>query len=238
MLTLALETSSETISLALATAADRIHLIQTRTLPHAQAEQLFPALDALFRLAEQTPRNVQRIVVVTGPGSYTGLRNGLTVARTLAQLNNIPIMGVPTLTVLLARTQGCGLISPWLDIRRGEVYTGLVKKHWSRSQGLVLEVLAPPGIRSADAWIAELAARDEPITVVGEGNEAWRERLYEQSQWLEPLAANHLAAAGGTLALLAYHPEAAGTPLTWSDYREVMPLYPDRPVAKERSEAK
>jgi tRNA threonylcarbamoyladenosine biosynthesis protein TsaB len=68
--------------------------------------------------------DVERIAVVAGPGSYTGVRIGVSTARGLAQGAGIPCVGLDTLEVLAARAVGLGfgMVCPLLDARAGQVY--------------------------------------------------------------------------------------------------------------------
>lgn len=232
MLTLGLDTAGEELSLAVANGERPLVVIQARTQSHLQAEELLPALDALFHLAGNRPENLTQIAVAIGPGSYTGLRNGLTVAKTLAQLNDVPVLGVDNLTLLLARAEVYGLISPWLDIRRGEVYTMLINRS-PFQPGSGMEILETAGVRRAEAWLEHLAARDEPVTLLGDAGEALVDRLTSRCPKARVLSGDRLAPSAGALIRLACRPELAGKELKWSDYRQIQPFYPDRPVAQE-----
>lgn len=229
MLTLALDTGGEDTSLALADGEALLAVLQARTRAQAQGEFLFPALDALFRLADRRAAGVARIAVATGPGSYTGLRNGLAVAKTLAQLTGAPVLPVDSLTLLAARAELPGLLCPWLDIRRGEVYTALVEKR-PATGGAALAALEPPGARPAEAWIDRLAALAGPVYVLGDGAARWEALLAVRCPGARLVPEHRLPPAAAVLAVLA-----AGRESGWCSYREVVPVYPDRPVANERA---
>src|SRR3954451_3344025 len=85
-----------------------------------------PAIETLLKDCETTPSELDKIVVAKGPGSYTGVRIGVTIAKTLAWTLKIPLSGVSSLEVLAANGRYFdGLISPLFDARRGQLYTGL-----------------------------------------------------------------------------------------------------------------
>lgn len=116
--------------LAIDTAAPRLQLALLRDDGHVttlvedmatgQAERLFPALGELLERAGAAYADLTRIVVTTGPGSFTGLRIGLSAARGLALALSIPVVGVPSLTAL--SLSATGPVTVLLDARRGEAY--------------------------------------------------------------------------------------------------------------------
>jgi len=83
------------------------------------AATLLEDVDALFRQASARPRELDAIVVGTGPGSFTGTRVGLSVARGLALALGVQGAGISTLDALAA---GAGGGVPVIDARRGEVF--------------------------------------------------------------------------------------------------------------------
>src|SRR5207342_1453520 len=73
----------------------------------------------LLREARRSPLDLDAVVVGTGPGSFTGTRIGLAVARGLALSLDLPVAGVSTLAALAAGAEG---VVPVVDARRGEVF--------------------------------------------------------------------------------------------------------------------
>ena len=69
-------------------------------MAQGQAERIFPAIDELLARNGVTYADLTRIAVTTGPGSFTGLRIGLTAARGLGLALDIPVVGVPTLLAI------------------------------------------------------------------------------------------------------------------------------------------
>jgi tRNA threonylcarbamoyladenosine biosynthesis protein TsaB len=63
-------------------------------------EQVMPMIDHVLRNVDVEPVELQAVTVATGPGSWSGLRVGMSIAKALAVANNIAIIGVPTLDVL------------------------------------------------------------------------------------------------------------------------------------------
>ena len=86
----------------------------------SRAVRILHDIDSLLAEAGLAQADVDRIVVGTGPGSYTGLRMGLITGRTLSFALGVPLAGVSTLTALATGSPGA---VPVIDGRRGEVFT-------------------------------------------------------------------------------------------------------------------
>ena len=114
MLTLAFDTATDTATAALL--RDETVLGERRS----RAARILVEIEALTTEAGVSRDEIGRIVVGTGPGSYTGLRMGLVTARALALALGVPVAGVSTLEALAAGAPG-GV--PVLDARRREVFT-------------------------------------------------------------------------------------------------------------------
>ena len=113
MLILAFDTATDLATSALV--ADGVTLGERTTRP----QSLLADVDALLSAAGVVPVDLTGIVVGTGPGSFTGTRIGLAVARGLALSLDLPVAGVSTLAALAAGTAGA---FPVVDARRGEVF--------------------------------------------------------------------------------------------------------------------
>jgi tRNA threonylcarbamoyladenosine biosynthesis protein TsaB len=94
--------------------------------------ELMPHLVRLMEQQNVTPANLEGVVVSLGPGSFTGLRCGLGVAKGLALARNVPLVGIPTLEVV-ARPHMLQLLPIWaiLQAGRGRVCAG----HYVRRRG-------------------------------------------------------------------------------------------------------
>ena len=87
---------------------------------HDTSSKMMPVLAEAFDKAGLKPQDIDKIFVVTGPGSFTGIRVGLTVAKTMAYTLNIPIVSISSLEVMASGNGGTALI----NARRGYVFAG------------------------------------------------------------------------------------------------------------------
>lgn len=118
------------VILAIDTAAPRLQLallvgervdVSVDDIAKGHAEILFARIDALLTRNGLSYKDLTRIAVTTGPGSFTGLRIGLSAARGLGLALGIPVIGVPSLFALSLRAE-CNLVAVLLDARRDEAY--------------------------------------------------------------------------------------------------------------------
>ncbi|WP_057938230.1 tRNA (adenosine(37)-N6)-threonylcarbamoyltransferase complex dimerization subunit type 1 TsaB [Algoriphagus resistens] len=122
---LSLETSTPVCSIALH--EDDV-LLNSKSLdvPGAHSEKLMDMIDCLLKDCKLSIKEISVVAVSEGPGSYTGLRIGASVAKGLAFALDIPLIAVSTLKALAYGTkrqvEGIGLIVAMLDARRMEVY--------------------------------------------------------------------------------------------------------------------
>ena len=122
MKVLAFDTSSKALSLAIL--EDKQVLAETTiNIKKNHSITLMPAIDFLMGSLDWTPKDLDRIVVAEGPGSYTGLRIAVATAKTLAHTLNIELIGMSSLLSLVPRQQE-GLLVPLMDARRNNVYAG------------------------------------------------------------------------------------------------------------------
>src|SRR5947207_13462916 len=117
MLTLAFDTATGAATSAL---VDGDEVLGERA---SRAQTLLEDVDALLRQAGAHPSDIDRLAVGIGPGSFTGVRIGLAVARGLALSLDVPGSGVSTLAALAGGAPGS---IPLVDAKRREVFTLLV----------------------------------------------------------------------------------------------------------------
>jgi tRNA threonylcarbamoyladenosine biosynthesis protein TsaB len=181
---LGIETATSLASVGIV-AEDRVIAEQAVPMRGSHARTLLPLIDDALRSAGIALRDLDRVAVSIGPGSFTGLRIGLSVAKGLALAARLAVVGVPTLDAY-ARAIGArdGMVCPVLDARKGEVYAAAFR--WQ--DGEPLRVLAPAAI-APERFAAQVQG---PCTLVGDGVDAyaalWGRAFGERAQ-LIPFAA-------------------------------------------------
>lgn len=129
---LAIDTSN--LTMALAVAKEQVILGQIQTMGNKNhSVSLMPSIDYLVKSVGWKPNQIEEVLVAIGPGSYTGLRIGVTTAKTLASSLNCSLKAISSLKVLAAnvRVQDA-IIVPLFDARRQNVYAGAYK--WQENQ--------------------------------------------------------------------------------------------------------
>ncbi|KAB7665567.1 tRNA (adenosine(37)-N6)-threonylcarbamoyltransferase complex dimerization subunit type 1 TsaB [Bacillus sp. B1-b2] len=123
-----------------------------------------PAVEQLMNECNITPKELSKIIVAKGPGSYTGVRIGVTIAKTLAWTLKIPLVGVSSLEVLAASVGRYfnGYVSPLFDARRGQIYTGLYQFSPSHH-----EIVKEDQLIMNNDWVQQLEYLNQPILFVG-----------------------------------------------------------------------
>ena len=167
MKVLAFDTSSKALSLAIL--EDKQVLAETTiNIKKNHSITLMPAIDFLMASLDWTPKDLDRIVVAEGPGSYTGLRIAVATAKTLAHTLNIELVGVSSLLALVPE-QVEGLVIPVMDARRNNVYAGFYQSGqavWPEAHLPLAEVLEIAGAANQSVtFVGETAAFTEQIEV-------------------------------------------------------------------------
>ena len=161
---LALETSAKSVSAAvsehgviLASAYQNTGLTHSRTL--------MPLVDGMLRAASLTLDDMGLVAVAHGPGSFTGLRIGVSAAKGLAWAKSLPCCGVSTLEAMARGVSDFdGLIVCAMDARRQQVYHALF-----RCENGQLTRLCDDCAISLEALSDSLRGLSQPKLVVGDG---------------------------------------------------------------------
>lgn len=129
---------------------------------------LHPAIAELCKELNIKLADLQAVAVVNGPGSYTGLRVGLSAAKGICYPLNLPLICINTLEWMAAGNldHGTELVCPMIDARRMEVFTALYDR-------TMQQIMAPqPMILEETSFLDQL--ENKTIVFVGDGAEKWK----------------------------------------------------------------
>jgi tRNA threonylcarbamoyladenosine biosynthesis protein TsaB len=164
MITLSIESSAKSASVALTDGSSLLaQYFQNSGLTHSRT-LLKMAEDMLSNL-DMKVKDLELIAVASGPGSFTGIRIGVSAAIGLAWGANLPICGVSTLEAMAhPPEQPDCVICPVMDARRSQVYTA----SFAYTEGRLLR-LSPDRALSLAELSAEASASGKPYLLVGDG---------------------------------------------------------------------
>jgi len=164
LLVLGLDTSTAAASVALVNEARLVAEVFFNTERYP-SRQILSLISLLLKQTGVEFEEIEGIAVALGPGSFTGLRVGIAIAKALAHASGKPLAGVPTLDGLALNAAGTkGLICPVVVARREEVYTALYR--WQ--EGRICR-LTPYQVVTPASWAGYLASYNEPVYFLGDG---------------------------------------------------------------------
>ncbi|AWI11282.1 MULTISPECIES: tRNA (adenosine(37)-N6)-threonylcarbamoyltransferase complex dimerization subunit type 1 TsaB [Bacillaceae] len=159
---LAIDTSTNVLGVGIAS-NEKIIGEYITNIKRNHSTRVLPAIDFLLKDCGMDIKEINKIIVANGPGSYTGLRIGLTIGKTLAWTLNIPIVGVSSLKLMAASARYFdGYISPVMDARRGNIFTGL----YEYKEGKLMQAVDDQHIPTEE-WCKLLKTFDKPVLFLG-----------------------------------------------------------------------
>jgi tRNA threonylcarbamoyladenosine biosynthesis protein TsaB len=224
---LAVETSGRIGSVAL---IDENGAIEEREFPHGlqHAAGLIPLIDQLCSQRGWTPSQLEEVYVSAGPGSFTGLRIGITLAKTLAFATGVKLVAVPTMHVLVANAppeaQHAIIV---LDAKRDQIFTARFARSdttWHEQEPAHLDTLS-----------AMLTRSPRPIHLIGEGILYHQQHIPSGADDIIITKPEAWRARASILAGIGVQMAAAGN---FVDPYQLEPIYIRPPEAQEKLEAK
>ncbi len=168
---LAIDCATESIGMAFMNEGEVCAEVYLRRERH-HTEILLSSLERLLSLADAALNDVDLLACTIGPGSFTGLRIGVSTVKGLALAMGKPVVGVSTLEALAMNALPYGkIICPMLDARRNEVFTALFR---SGPEGLP-EAMMPEVLIDIDQFLTELKKGE--IVFLGSGAMRHEERI-------------------------------------------------------------
>lgn len=175
MIWLGIDTANTPLSVAIV--KDGILLVEENTsMAINHSLRAMPAVEEILAKANLTPSDIDRIAVAEGPGSYTGVRIGVTIAKTLAWTLEKPLIGISSLKAIAMNGLFFnGLICPLVDARRENVYAGVYE-----SDNEKLTAVIEDGHYSIDELLTLIREYEGPILFIGKDVSLHKETLVEQ----------------------------------------------------------
>lgn len=141
-LILNIETSTKNCSVSIAKDGQTIVCSELADEGYSHAEKLHVFIEEVIAKAAISVQDLAAIAVSQGPGSYTGLRIGVSAAKGLCYALNIPLIAVDTLQTLASQAQVTdGKIIPMLDARRMEVYSAVFNPDLTIDRAIKAEII-------------------------------------------------------------------------------------------------
>ena len=139
------------------------------------SQKLMPLIDETLKQVDLTLDNIDLLACCQGPGSFTGIRIGISTVKAFADVKNIPIIGVTSLESLAYNLESSGLIAAIIDAKHDNVYFALFES----SNGNYKTVIEST-TDEIDKIISCLEQYNENITFVGDGAEVHKELIAQR----------------------------------------------------------
>jgi tRNA threonylcarbamoyl adenosine modification protein YeaZ len=214
-LVLAVETSSRIGSVAIAVGKN-ILAETTFSAPIRHSAEIFPAISDILGRFNRKSDNIEQIHISAGPGSFTGLRIAVTLAKTMHLANAAKIIAVDTLDVIAANAndytkeknsttpsyESSERIATILDAKRGQFFIAAYQRNTSNtkrtdSNGIWKKII-PDSLMTAPQFLEQLARDEQPIWLLGDGLLYYKDkfkadtvRFMDEKYW-SPRASNVL----------------------------------------------
>jgi tRNA threonylcarbamoyladenosine biosynthesis protein TsaB len=171
-LILAVETSGRLGSVAIAFGG-RIMAETAFTGEMRHSAEIFPAICSLLKSLGRSPKQIEHIYLSVGPGSFTGLRIAVSIAKIMHLANSTKIVAVDTLDVIAANTDDytkqekadIGQIAVILDAKRGQFYIAGYK---FTKEGILKKIFSD-SLMTAPQFLERFSGKAELVWLLGEG---------------------------------------------------------------------
>lgn len=137
-----IETATKNCSVSIADKGNILAIKELNNGNYSHAEVLHPFIADILREAQLSSKDIDAVAVSKGPGSYTGLRIGVSAAKGLCFAFDKPLISVDTLTALAHATNSSdGYIVPMIDARRMEVYASVYDANYTQVREIKAEII-------------------------------------------------------------------------------------------------
>jgi tRNA threonylcarbamoyladenosine biosynthesis protein TsaB len=234
-LVLAVETSGRMGSVAIAVGE---HMLAETDFsgPMRHSSEVFPAVRSLLNRFAQRPKDIEHIYISVGPGSFTGLRIAVSMAKIMHLANTVKIVAVDTLDVIAAnaddymrqKNTGIERIAVILDAKRSQFYISV----YQRTSDNIWKKSIPDCLMTASQFLDRFSKKEKPIWLLGEGLVYYSDKFkahgnhfLNESSWTPRAEKVHM---------LGWKMACAGQ---FADPVTLQPRYLRRPEAQEKQES-
>lgn len=148
-----IETATKNCSVSLAKNGETILCKEIAEQGYSHAEKLHVFIEEIVNEANLNFSEIKAVAVSKGPGSYTGLRIGVSAAKGLCYALQIPLISIDTMQVLAKKANVDGLVVPMIDARRMEVYSAIFDKNHNKIKEVEAEILTENSYQDFDQTI-------------------------------------------------------------------------------------
>ena len=152
MITLCMDTSTKYLVLALIRDHELIANVEKECWKR-QSEEIFPCLEEMMHSVSLTSDDIDQVVITEGPGSYTGVRIAMTIAKVFTVMGNKPLYTIGTLQLMAGKNHARVV----LDARGSRVYTAVLKDGKYEEE---------PSVKACE----EVMKLNEDVPVIGDGS--------------------------------------------------------------------
>ena len=216
---LSIETSTDVCSVAVSEDGACIYHEEDFSGPN-HAERLGSYIDEALSFADSHAIPLDAVAVSCGPGSYTGLRIGVSMAKGICYAINLPLIAIPTLELLCVpvllghEMEDDALICPMLDARRMEVYAAIYNRALKPVRDIQADIVNADTYRE---WLDK-----HPVYFFGNGAAKCMEAIQHPNahliEGIKPVAKNMFPLAEKRIALQQYEDVAYFTPFYLKDF--------------------
>lgn len=162
-----IETATKNCSVAIAKDGKTIICKEIAQEGYSHAERLHVFMEEIIHEAGLNFKELNAIAVSQGPGSYTGLRIGVSAAKGLCYALDIPLIAIDTLQVLAMQANITnGLIIPMIDARRMEVYSAIFNSNYEKTRAVQAEIITENSFENLEEtlyFVGDCADKCKPV---------------------------------------------------------------------------
>ncbi|MGB2806323.1 MAG: tRNA (adenosine(37)-N6)-threonylcarbamoyltransferase complex dimerization subunit type 1 TsaB [Sedimentisphaerales bacterium] len=238
-LILAIETSGRLGSVAIA--VGRRMLAETAfSGPMRHSSEVFPAICSLLNRFGRKPKDIEHLYISVGPGSFTGLRIAVSIAKTIHLATGVKVIAVDTLDVIAINTDdyirqekgGVEKIAVILDAKRSQFYIAVYQRMSDERRTAserIWKKSLPDSLMTASQFLDRFAGKDKPVWLLGEGLVYYADKF--KAEGVRFLDEQYWVPRAEKVHMLGWKMASAGQ---FTDPVTLQPKYLRKPEAEEK----